>query len=168
MDDLLEKLAVFNITRDEEQFDTDIDDIINRMSNDLLLDRDYQWIKICENFSKLKYLDNIIKNYYVPESDKFLLALEKFMETIDKMNLVYIKEIDWYQNEHPDCVEIKRLLDISMGEHDPLARLNLCVRAYALLLPIIENLRNEKQKEMDEYEQTRFAQEFNFKRRKMI
>ena len=168
MDDLLEKLAVFNITRDEEQFDTDIDDIINRMSNDLLLEHDYQWIKICENFSKLKYLDNIIKNYYVPESDKFLLALEKFMETIDKMNLVYIKEIDWYQNEHPDCVEIKRLLDISMGEHDTLARLNLCVRAYALLLPIIENLRNEKQKEMDESEQARFVQEFNFKRRKMI
>jgi len=167
MDSLLKKLAVFNITRDEEQFDSDIDDIINSLNSNLLEDHDYQWNRLCENFSKLKYLDDIIKNYYIPESDKFLIALDRFMASIEKMNIVYLKEIDWHQNEHPDCLEIKRLLDISVNENDPLSKLNFCVKAYTLLVPIIEIIRNEKRKEIEETEKIKFAEEFKFKRRKM-
>ena len=168
MDSLLEKLAVFNITRDEDQFNTDIDDVIDRLNCNLLEDHDYQWNKICENYSKLKYLDDIIKNYYIPESDKFLVALDRFMATIEKMNLIYIKEIDWHQNEHPDCLNIKLLLDTSVNEEDPLTKLDLCVKAYSLLVPIIEIIRNEKRKEIEQTEKTKFVEEFNFKRRKMI
>lgn len=167
MDELLQKLAVFNITRDEKQFDTDIDDIITRLSDQRLEDHDYQWNKLCENYSKIKYLDNIIKNYYIPESDKFLVAVEKFMQTINKINLIYIKDIDWYQNEHPDCLNIKSLLDRTVDEYDPLTKLSCCVQAYSLLIPIIENLRNENYKKYKISEDSEFVEEFNFKRRKL-
>jgi hypothetical protein len=167
MDELLQKLAIFNITRDEKEFDTDIDDIITLLSTHQLEDHDYQWNKLCENYSKLKYLDNIIKNYYIPESDKFLLAIEKFMQTINKVNTVYTKDINWYQDEHPDCVIIKSLLDQCLDNPDPLTKLSSCVKAYSLLIPIIENIRNENYKKYKISEDCEFVEEFNFKRRKL-
>ena len=95
MDELLKSINNFKLTNDKEQFEDDLDIVINKFNEQELNDPNYEWETLCTNYSKLKYLDKITRNYYIPESEKFLLALEKFMISIDNMNKRYVCEIYW-------------------------------------------------------------------------
>jgi hypothetical protein len=166
MDELLQSISTFKITNDKEQFEDDLDDVISKFNQQELHDSNYEWENLCLNYSKLKYLDEITKNYYIPESEKFLLALEKFMNTIDNMNKKYVSEIYWegHKYELKEAHEIKRLLDLSLEEKDPIGKMHYCLDCYKLFVSVVEDFRNETYQEKID---TSFIEEFNFKRRKL-
>ena len=74
MDELLSSLNKFKISKNENDFNNDLDDVITKFNNQDFHDPNYEWETLCLNFSKLKYLDEIISEFYIPESNKFLLA----------------------------------------------------------------------------------------------
>ena len=164
MDDLINSLKNFNVNRDENKFSDGIDDIIDKLNNQQIFDTEYEWERLCENYSKLYYLDNTIKNYYIPECNKFLKALELFMNKVDTVNQVYLVEIDWGTNEYPDCENIQKYLSLSYFEKDIIQKLDYCVQAYKLFVPIVEKIRNERYKKIIDEE---FTEEFNIKRRRL-
>jgi hypothetical protein len=166
MEELLYSITAFKITNDKDKFQDDLNDVINKFNKQELIDPNYEWETLCSNYSKIKYLDKIIKNYYIPESEKFLLALEKFMDNIDKVNKRYVSEIYWenHKDELKESIEIKRLLDLSLEEKDSIAKIKYCLDCYKLFVPIIEEFRNEEFKEKLNED---FIKEFNFKRRKL-
>jgi len=166
MNELLQSITNFKITNDKQQFEDDLDDVINKFNQQELVDTNYEWDNLCSNYSKLKYLDKITRNYYIPESEKFLLALEKFMDKIDKMNKRYVSEIYWegHKDKLKESNEIKRLLDLSLEEKDPIGKMHYCLQCYKLFVSVVEEYRNEEYKEKID---TSFIEEFDFKRRKL-
>jgi hypothetical protein len=163
MDSLLDSLVKFNINRDENEFDSSIDDIIYKLNNQQISDQDYEWDTLCKNYTNICYLDDTIKNYYIPESEKFLIALDKFMYRIDQINLRYINEIEWDTNENVNCKETERLLKLSYFEKDVILKLDYCVQAYKILITIVEIIRKEKYK----FKDTHLFETKGFKRRKL-
>ena len=166
MDDLLSSIQKFKISKNENNFENDLNDVINKFNNQEFHDPNYEWETLCSNFSKLKYLETLITDFYIPESDKFLLALEKFMEKIDDVNKRYILEIYWEDNgsKHEDALEIKKLLDLSLAEKDSIAKMKYRLNAYKMFVSIAEEYRDEQFKHKLEKS---FTTEFNFKRRRM-
>jgi FkbM family methyltransferase len=117
----------------------------------------------CKNYTNICYLDDTIKNYYIPESEKFLIALDNFMYRIDQINLRYINEIEWDTNENVNCKETERLLKLSYFEKDVILKLDYCVQAYKILIIIVEIIRKEKYK----FKDTHLFETKGFKRRKL-
>ena len=167
MDYLLSSLTKFKLTNDKEKFEEDLDDVINKFNQQEIVDCNYEWETICSNYSKLLYLDEITRNYYTPESEKFLLILEKFMKNIDNVNKKYVREICWesYKDQLNDVMEIKNLLDLSIKETDPIAKMRYCLKCYVLFVSLIEDYRDEHYKY--KIDDQKFIEDFNFKRRKL-
>ena len=90
--------------------------------------------KVIIFFCKVIYL-----NENVIESQKFNYLIGLFMESIDRKTQLYLREINW--ENHP---LIEDYLEESLNACSPLQKLNAVGCAYKLLVPIIENLRNEK------------------------
>jgi hypothetical protein len=166
MDALISSLENFRFTNNKTQFDIDLDNVINKFKEQSIPDSNQEWETICSNYSKIKYLDELIKYFYIPDSEKFLFALNRFTENLDVINLRYLTEINWEKNPNEQTREIRRLLDLSYYESDTIGKIGYCLQAYKRFIPIIEELRNEKylnnlEQEIDFFEQ------FNFKRRKL-
>jgi len=159
MDLLVDLLTKFNISRNETEFEESIENVIYKLKKQEITDTDYEWETLCKNFSNILYLHDTIRNYYVPESEKFINCLEIFMGKMDSINARYISEIDWTYQEHSDCEAIKDLLDRSYYASDVILKLEYCVKGYKLFVPVVESIR--KQKCLIE------EPEFNFKRRKI-
>ena len=165
MDELLSTLNKFKISKNENEFEDDLDNVINKFNNQTFHDPNYEWETLCLNFSKLKYLETLISEFHIPESEKFLIALQKFMEKIDDVNKRYLFEIYWdeHQNDYEDAKEIKKLLDLSLLEKDSIVKMKYCLNAYKRFITIAEEYRNETFKHKLE---PSFTNEFKFKRKK--
>ena len=166
MDSLIDSLESFRFSNNKTQFEIDLDNVINQFKQQTIPDTNLEWETICSNYSKIKYLDEMIKYFYIPDSEKFLFALNRFTERIDAINLRYLTEIDWEKRSNEQTKEIRRLLDLSYYENDTIGKIGYCLKAYKRFIPIIEDLRNEKYIDnLDE--EVEFISEFNFKRRKL-
>jgi hypothetical protein len=166
MDALINSLESFRFTNNKTQFDIDLDNVINKFNEQSIPDPNQEWETICSNYSKIKYLDEMIKFFYIPDSEKFLFALNRFTERLDSINLRYLNEISWERYPTEQTKEIKRLLDLSYYENDTIGKIGYCLKAYKRLVPIIEDIRNEKYTG-DVYEDQEFIEHFNFKRRRL-
>ena len=85
-------------------------------------EKDYQWFKFKDIYSKLRYLNELIDNFYIKDTDLFLINLDNFL----KLNEYIISsQIDTFKINYfktTDCIDnIKTLLKI-----------------YDLILPIME------------------------------
>lgn len=166
MDQLIYSLDKFKISNDQDQLENDLDKVINMFNEHDVHDVHDEWETLSSNYSKLRYLHDIVTNYYIPESDKFLIALKQFMKQIDKMNTRYIDEINWYEEtDNQEILKIKHGLDLSLFQDDEIAKMNYALDSYKILVPIIEKLRKEKYK--DKINDTKFLVEFDYKRRKI-
>ena len=143
MDQLVDLISNFNINRNETEFEESIENVIYQLKKQEITDTDYEWETLCKNFNSILYLRDTIRNYYVPESEKFIDSLEIFMSKMDSINARYMSEIQWDQGEHPDCEAIKDLLDRSYYASDPILKLEYCVNAYKLFVPVVESIRKE-------------------------
>ena len=163
IDALSESIQRFGITRNEKTFDEQLDFIISKMNNKELLDDDEDWKVLQTNYSKLKYLYEIINFYNVPTSGKFIESLKIFMETIDRKNQYYLREINWYSDTSTNALLIKENIEASLNTTDPIIKMDIVLKAYQILIPIIENARNEKCNLHVEFE---FVEQFSTKRQK--
>lgn len=166
MDSLINSLESFRFSNNKTQFEIDLDNVINQFKQQTIPDTNLEWETICSNYSKIKYLDEMIKYFYIPDSEKFLFALNRFTERLDTINLRYLTEIDWEKFPNEQTREIKRLLDLSYYENDTIGKIGYCIKAYKRFIPIIEDIRNEKYTG-DVYEDQDFIEDFNFKRRRL-
>ena len=165
MDFLIKSLDNFKISNDLNKFDKDLDDVIHLFNKQVIIDADFRWEELTSNYSKLIYLNDIIKNYYVPESEKFLLTLEKCIEQIEKTNVNYLDEINWEvsQDEFSSSTYIREELLTSIKSKDPITKMKHILNAYAKLIHIVEEIRKEKFK----FDENEVVKQFPYKRRKL-
>ena len=142
MDDLIYLLE--NCKVDSVKFDDGIDTLISNLQlND---SSDQEWETLSENYSKLKHIHRLINYFKVNNTEKFKKYLNVFLEEIDKTNQYYLRELDWeselsFLNK---MMEIKNMLEVSLNMNDPYEKLEFIIKAYFMLLPIIEYYREDK------------------------
>ena len=130
---------------------TDIAALIYELDNLSTNDFNHEWDCLVENYSKLKYLESI--DYELIGSIKLMDSLRRFMEQIDKVSQHYLREILWEEY----LLEIKKYLSDSLNYNNPITKLKYVVKAYELLVPIVEEIREQKcvqQIDDDEFIQT--------------
>jgi hypothetical protein len=139
MDFLIESIQNFAISQNEQHFDACLDEIISRVNNLYTADADFEWYNLRENFSKVKYLNELLNFYNINQTKKLVYLIGIFMESIDRTTKIYLYEINW--ESYPN---IESYLLESLNANNPLQKLGAITKAYDLLVPIIEDLRNEK------------------------
>lgn len=149
IDNLSESIRTFAITSNQERFDNELDFIMNKMNTVEIdtEDSDEQWDTLRLNYSRLKYLNETVNHFNLPTEGKFIESIKRFMDSIDKKTLFYLREINWYSSEpsiFKESMEIKENLEASLNENDPFKRLTSVVNAYKILVDIVEDMRNEK------------------------
>ena len=164
IDALSESVQRFGITRNKKSFDEQLDFIVLKMNT--LNDDDEDWKILQTNYSKLKYLYEIINFYNLPTSGKFIESLKLFMETIDKKNQYYLREINWCESDidiGEKVLSIKENIEASLNITDPIIKLDIVLKTYQILIPIVENVRNEK---CNLHVEREFIKQFSPKRQK--
>ena len=73
-------------------------------------------------------------------SVNLLKSLSRFMEQIDKVTQYYLKMIDW----NTESKIIEEFLLKSLNFNDPFQKLDYIIKAYDILIPIIEDYNKEK------------------------
>ena len=130
---------------------TDITQLIFQLDNLSTNEFNHEWDCLVENYSKLKFLDSI--DYELIGSIKLMDSLRRFMEQIDKVSQHYLREILWEES----LIPIKKYLSDSLNHNNPITKLKYVVKAYELLVPIVEEIREQKcvrQIEDDDFIQT--------------
>jgi hypothetical protein len=117
---------------------TDITQLIYELDNLSTNDLNYEWDCLVENYSKLKYLENI--DYELIGSTKLMDSLRRFMEQIDKVSQHYLREILWEES----LLEIEKYLSYSLNHNNPITKLKYVIKAYELLVPVVEKIREQK------------------------
>ena len=143
LESLTHTLRRFAISQDESRFDNELDLIMKKMNTVDLEDTEENWKSFQKNYAKIRYLFQVINNSTVNLTPLFYVSLEKFMETVDKQTQYYLQRILWDPESNDESV-IKNLFQDSLNENDPVKKLNSIVAAYTILVPIVENIRNEK------------------------
>jgi hypothetical protein len=160
MDDLINCLSRINVN-DIQSFDNSLDCIIDKMNSTTIEKNDAEWDILSSNYSKLLYIRELIIN--TPNTEKFIRTMRLFLEKIDKINYYYLTEINWdhVYNDDTDykCSEIKLLLEKSLYIPDIYDKLDLILRSYKILIPIVEYYRNEKYNNIIDDED--FLEQFN-------
>jgi len=62
------------------------------------------------------------------------------MEQIDKVSQHYLREILWEES----LIPIKKYLSDSLNYNNPITKLKYVVKAYELLVPVVEEIREQK------------------------
>ena len=79
IDELTETIRTFGISKNEKEFELSLDDIMSRLDIGSS-DKDKHWELLRENYSKLKYLYEVINFYHLPViGTKFKNSLVLFM-----------------------------------------------------------------------------------------
>jgi len=176
MDELILSLRKFNFSKNKKDFQSDLDYVIKQFDKQELED-DYEWDILKENYSKIIYLNNLVKEYINNLTikkinndiqDKFNYALDKFMENIDNINIRYIHSIDWEKSkkEFNNIDQIEKLLNKSINISNSIDKLHTCLEAYNFFIPIVEKLRGQ-QYDYSEIQDRDFIEDFNYKKKKI-
>jgi nitrogen regulatory protein PII-like uncharacterized protein len=161
MDEFIQSFQQFSVTNDKEKFEESLEDVICKLNE--LNDLDAEWKTLRSNYSKLKYLHELVEKYYIPDSQTFLRCLEKFLKKLDSVTEYYLDEIDWYDGNGLH-LKIKIQFEKSLQTNDCIEKLKYLMKGYSMLVGVVETIRNETCIENINNE---FKEEFNFKRRKM-
>jgi hypothetical protein len=135
-----------------------IDEIIRELDNLTTQDDSYEWNMLVANYSKLRFLQEM-------ESElNNLDSFRRFMEQIDKVTQHYLKEINWDDSFEfiDESSEIKYNLNMSLNNNNPFKKLKYIIKAYDILVPIVEDVRSEKF--MDQIEDQDFIKTFKKRR----
>ena len=160
MDSLIKSIKKFSISNDSDEFEKSLDDVIDKMES--LNTENCEWELLKLNYSKLRYLNHTLEksNLNLESNKKFLFSLSRFMEYIDKTTQCYLKKVDWEsQDECPDKAKIIYNHFVkSLDENDSIKKMKEILNAYSVLVPIIEDMNNDKFIEIIDDED--FLQEF--------
>jgi hypothetical protein len=176
MDSLILSLNKFNISNNAEEFEIELSDITDRLNQRLLEEHDEEWEIIKENYSKLKCLCSLlteittsctVKNFNLFNYEKFNLILTKIAEDIDIANLRYLNSIDWEEAKKivDSSINIECLLRKSINNNNTYLKIDYCLDAYNIFIPIIEDFRGETCN-YDEIKDEQFVKEIDSLKRK--
>ena len=149
IDALTESIRKFGVTRDEQRFDDELDFIISKMKNLDHSDSECEWEKLQNIYSKLKYLDEMINFYNLPNEGKFIESLKVFMESMDLITIYFLENINWDDSEeYLDLkpLHIKECFDECLQIYDPIHKIKKSLYGYKMLIKLVEHYRNEKSK----------------------
>lgn len=130
--------------------------LIYELDNLSTTDLNHEWECLAENYSKLKYLESI--DYEITGSIRLMDSLRRFMEQIDKVTQYYLKEILW----EGQTIQIQKIFYESLNINNPIIKLKYVVKAYDLLVPIVEEIR--EQKYIQQIDDEEFIQTFKKRR----
>jgi len=169
MDQIIETINQFTIDNNDMDIDKSFDIVMGKLFTLDTVDFDYEWHLITSNYSKLRYLNDIVKNFYVPETDKFLDSLTSFMSVLDRTNVFYLENIDFNYYKDQDikikALKIKEFLEDSLNKSDPIEKLTLVIKGYDLFVPIAEYFRKDRY--VENINDFYFLNEFDVKRNKI-
>jgi hypothetical protein len=143
MDSLLNALTTFSVSPNKSQ--ELFNDLLSKVEQLTTHDPDEEWGTLSLNFSKLKYIDYLITNFDFPESEAFTEYLTSFLKEIDKKNQYYIDTLNFESDssiQHEGKM-IKCIFENSFGMENPLEKLKSILKAYSILVEIIEEIREE-------------------------
>jgi len=176
MDSLLSSLSKFTISNNVNEFEMDLMEIMDKMKNQEIDDSEEEWETIKENYTKLKFLDTLIKehinisdikDFNLYENESFTLVITKFMEQVDKANIRYLRSINWEEALRyvGHSYKIEELLNKSVNVSNPYEKMLCCQEAYNLFIPVIEEFRGETY-EYDTVNDSEFLEQVNSLKRK--
>ena len=169
MDQIIETINQFTIDNNDMDIDKSFDIVMGKLFTLDTVDFDYEWHLITSNYSKLRYLNDIVKNFYVPETDKFLESLSKFMNVLDRTNVYYLENIDFNYEKNTEikikALKIKEYLEDSLNTSDPIEKLTLVIKGYDLFVPIAEHFRKDRY--VENINDFSFLNEFDVNRKKL-
>jgi hypothetical protein len=121
---------------------TSIDEIITGMDLVKINPTD-PWEILQENYSKLLTLHQTV----ISNENKWSPKFYKFMDSMDIDTIQYLGEIDFddpTSGYKIECYIVRNLLEQSLKETDLLKKLEIVLKAYEILIVIVEEIRNEK------------------------
>ena len=168
MDSLIKSLRTFVVTNDSDRFNDSLDSVINQLSSLQTSDPDLEWEILCKNYSKLRYLKHTLDKHHLNlgEHEKFNISLRIYMETIDKQNQYYLKEINWEISENNEAKLIKKYLENSLNLAG-IEKLKEVLMGYHLLVHIVEKMRESKEPLEKESQESQESENFFSKRQKI-
>jgi hypothetical protein len=173
---LFEKIIIKNI-QNENKSENEIESLIDKFNESNIIDQEKEWNLLQENYSKLKYLNKLIKNNQVKTNKDFIKPFTNFINKIIKTNIYYVDHICLNPRKYTkkegfnnlDIQSVRELisqiaedLDRSIQDNDPFIKLEYTLSAYKYMIDIAEDIRSEKAKEIIPNE---FVEEFKHKRR---
>ena len=103
------------------------------------VDTETEWNELSQTYLKLRYLKE--------NGGIDLNTLKYFLESIDHKTQLYLRNIKWKCNEDPEldeeCRRIEENFERSLNINDPIEKLNTLIIAYSILIPVLEDIRNE-------------------------
>jgi hypothetical protein len=153
MDDIISKFEKLSTGSNE----SDIDDLISKI-NELDINNYFEWNRLCDNYTKLKYFKSIYSNVDIKYYESiFKRPFLIFMEKIDQINKYYIENINLNPNHYTnDCnmYDISSIRDIieiisnslkkSIKLENPSTKLDYVLIAYSNIKLLIEDLKGEQ------------------------
>ena len=152
MDSLIVSLEKFAIHKDEKKFENHLDIIMGNLNlNNLKEDADLEWDLLKSDYSKIRYICQLLNHYHYILPTKFFDLLKIFTDGLDKTTNIYISLMDEDTNGE-NCDEelrhyykkIKKYFNESLESKNDVGKIELLLKGYDLLVPIIEDFRREK------------------------
>jgi hypothetical protein len=141
--ELSDSIKNFGISKNKKIFDDELEVLCLKLNNSGIEDDHDNWEIFKTNYSKLKYLYELITFYEISKDKKFMESFILFMESIDKVTQYYLENIIWVNSEFKDCLIIHDYMCESLNNNDCIKKIELIVNAYSKLMPIVEHIRNE-------------------------
>ena len=89
----------------------------------------------------------MLNHYNYTLSERFFVLVRAFTDSLDKTTQIYLSIIEYEKcddEELDQCyTEIKDHLNKSLNTHDQINKIKYLLKAYDLLVPIIEDFRKE-------------------------
>lgn len=146
MDSLISAIHNFSISKNKSTFDDELNEIVFKFEKFDYHDQDYEWDIIKVNYSKMRYINELIECYEIPESVIFIDKLTEFLASIDKMTQYYLKNISFIHDSDEvqlDCDRIKKLFEKSLNINDIFKKFKIILEAYCIFVDIIQDFRKE-------------------------
>jgi hypothetical protein len=167
MDSLINSVKNFKIDGNCSSFENDLNGIITKMENLETIDSEVEWETLKSNYSKLRYLDYLVKNMVLP--DKFNISLDLFLNNIDTNTQRYLAKIDFELESYPKDIlkktkKVKELLENSLN-CSGVIKMKYILDAYKYLVKIVEAYTDDTFK--DFIDDQSFLRTFSAKRQKI-
>ena len=146
IDALTDSIQRFGVKRDEQSLDSELNCLSN-IFDKVDIETTDKWEVLQDNYSKLIYLKQLVNFYNMPTEGVFITSLKKFCENMDVQTEAYLQDIDWDSPESDFTIEgviIKKCLEKSLKQTNVYDKLDNVLKAYDILVTIIEDFRCEK------------------------
>jgi hypothetical protein len=146
IDALTDSIQRFGVQRNEDVLESELNYLVN-IFDKVGIETTDKWEVLQDNYSKLIYLKELVNFYDMPGEGIFVTSLKKFCESMDHQTRVYLQDIDWDSRESDFRIEggiIKKCLQKSLERENVYDKLDDVIKAYKILVTVIEDFRGEK------------------------